>query len=70
MGFFTRKTRWSAIEFMLIKVCLVSGGIAFGIWLYHWLQPFAPWFFLFYLATGLIFLIRWLDKLRNEKPAP
>lgn len=65
MGFFTRKTSWSALEFGLIKICLVSGGIAFGIWLHRWLHPFATWFFVVYLALGLVFLLLWLRKMRS-----
>ncbi len=62
MGYFKRKTSWTVLEFGLIKMCLVSGGIAFGIWLCRWLHPYAAWFFFSYLVTGLIFLVLWLTN--------
>lgn len=68
MGFFTRKTSWSALEFGLMKVCLTSFGIALGIGLYKWLQPFMVWFLIFYLVLGVPLLLIWLGKMRRNAP--
>jgi hypothetical protein len=62
MNFLKSRTTWTNLELGIVKICLVSAGVALGSYFHQYLQPFVFYFLGIYLVLGLIVLTIWARK--------
>lgn len=58
------KTAWSNLELGILKLCLISGGIALGSYFHEYLLPFVLYFLGLSIALALVILPVWIRKER------
>ena len=66
MNFFKRTTSWSVTELAFLKICLLSAGLTAGILFSDVLRAGLPALASFALLTGVICLLMWLRKMRQQ----
>jgi hypothetical protein len=68
MDFFRKKTTWSNLEFIPLKLCIGSAYLIIGSYFHAFVQEYR-WVFLAILAvTVAISLNMWIRKMRMENP--
>lgn len=62
MNFLKTKTAWTYLELGIIKICLVSAGVAIGSYFHEYLLPYLFYFLGLYIALAFVIVPIWIRK--------
>jgi undecaprenyl pyrophosphate phosphatase UppP len=65
MNFLNKKTSWSNFELWLLKICVFSVGIVFGIYFYDSLKEIFRVIVFIFFITLPITIVLWLTKMKQ-----
>jgi hypothetical protein len=68
MGFFRKKTTWSNLEFIPLKLCIASAYLIIGSFFPVFIQEYRWVFLAIFAVTVVISLNKWARKMKVENP--
>ena len=68
MNFFLKKTTWSNLEFIPLKLCIASAYMLVGSWFPEFIQRYRMVFLILFVPTVIWSVYKWYHKMNVENP--
>ncbi len=66
MNFFSKKTTWTNIEFVPLKLCIASIYILIGSYFAEYILPYWVAFAVLFIITLIVSMYLWVGKMKRE----
>jgi hypothetical protein len=68
MNFFLKKTTWSNLEFIPLKLCIASAYLLIGSWFPEFFQQYKVVLLVLFVLTVIWSVYKWYHKMHVENP--
>lgn len=68
MGFFSKKTTWSNVEFIPLKLCIASAYVLIGAHFSTYVLQYKAIFIGIFAITVAISMYLWITKIKKQNP--
>lgn len=68
MGFFSKKTTWSNVEFIPLKLCIASAYVLIGAYFSTYVLEHKAIFIGIFAITVAVSMYLWVTKMKKQNP--